>query len=196
MRCSCRILSKLKPLLFHMLILSGAKSIRFESVSSTTFWKTNNALAYRSQTCRISLRVSFQRKMSGEISKPNQDNLTGFPPPATAGEWKLGLSCVHDSWLNLSTQKKKPFHLLSNTYNSPKFAWTFPLCLSAVSHIIQRLVLCQLSLGFQAQLPRFRGHIGSGLDDESLAKGLAPMWVISCGWIICMWKPAGFGFKR
>lgn len=92
MRCSNRIPSKLKHLFFfHMLILSGARSISRERVCCAVLSKANDVLAYRSQSCRIVRHVNSRRERTAGIWKTNQvHSKLVLPPRGTLfifGDW-------------------------------------------------------------------------------------------------------------
>ena len=132
MRCSCRIQSKLKILFFskNMLILSGDKSIKLESLCRATLSKANNVLAYRSRTCedRPACRLSKGDEHPG-ISRTNQERIELFPTWRNTGTRRLEAYIY--SWpttdLLISKNPAASFPLLlQSPATLPNSKWPFP----------------------------------------------------------------------
>lgn len=149
----------------------------FCQVQNQSVWKVCDPLDCKQRPCFSIRKIlschACQISMGKKFWIPKA-NLSNWSPTLRNSfhHWRLEVISIHDSPLIFSFPNSNGLHLL------------------IPCHFVARIVLNIIS-----QLIQFKGHLRSNLDDESLAKGLALEWVMSCSKIICMRKPAGFDFK-
>lgn len=149
MRCSCSIPRKLKHLFFFFLVIICS----FCQVQNQSVWKVCAPLPCQTRiTClpidhgdaeSSGMSILKRREKLGS-QKPIKCTSNLFPTSRNSVHlWRLGAGlslfmthCRSSPNLQNSCSIISLFPPATNTYNSSKFKWTFPLCLSAANHII------------------------------------------------------------
>lgn len=196
MRCSCRIPNELKHL-FSPFICS------FCQVQNQSLWKmcyttlseVNSMLAYWSGWSRIIKLVTFQKEKTLASEKLIKCTSNWFP---TSRNLLLSLDTqsevisIHESPLIFYPAASCLFFFPLQSPTLVSSNGLFPC--SQSHHLADGVVLIIIRL--PSPTAAIQQPYWIQFSWWFQAKGLAPMWVMSCGWIICMGEPAGIGSKR